>query len=843
MSFPRRARDIRRTAAHVLIGTLTLPIGFLESAVTVPQVFAAEQQVVLSEIQPAGNGFVELLNTGSDTVHLHGWSVWSQSHGEIEELMGDLAPNERRTIETRKLDNRGDRVSLRSSASTIVHQLEYGETATATIVQPEHDQSISWVNGFGFVANTTPTPGSDNQIPATTGAVTGLGIAASSRNPAHAINAETDAAATIEATVPAGATNLTVLLIDQRGHAEATSIDVGTAGHVELTMNARSLADGPIALRAAVTTAGGATMPWTTGNQAMKDIDAPEKPTVITPSDDLTVPTNTTTITGTAEANTTVSVWNETQQLATVTSNGQFSLVTPLTAGKNALSIRATDWAGNASRAVTLPTITSTSTDANSVAAPEQLRARVLTESRVQLTWSMPDDAQAAVHHFAIYGDDRSGTVNFTHPLGETTGTERTFTTASLPKGAHRFAVRAVNAQGNQSLNTNTVTATVAGFQFEQSLRGGQELIDFRPNQPVVVHTSPHTTNRGRMSVESLGNTNPFRVTVPGASVGKYYELLSTNNTVFPLEIRIYYTALDVAAAGVTHERQLTGMRYFDTDSQTWQSFDQTGVNTTDVTVDGTAYAGYFYAVTTHLTTVVGVADVTDPGTPSRLTGEAGDRRVKLTWDTQAEAAGYWIRYRKATNIDTVPYTTAFLSGKEQTSYQVNNLANGTLYEFGVAAEDSAGNVSDFAVIEQTPTASAPTTDFVTPATARLTSSTGSTTTSVAATSGTGGTTTTQQPGTATPADEPSEPADDDGDVRGGTDSQDDTQSARSLVTLLIVLVAAAAGFGGYYGYQWWTARPEDFDEPEPIRTEEQPPKKTERTEKPEKGDRPGGRW
>lgn len=838
MSFPRRARDLRRTAAHVLIGTLTLPIGFLESVSTVPQALAADQQLLISEVQPSGNGFVELVNAGTDAVSLSGWSLWSQSSGEIETLTGNLAAQERRVIETRKLDDRGDHVTLRSGASTIAHYLEYGETATAAVMSPERDQSISWVGTLGFVTNTTPTPGSTNQTPALVSAATSAGIAASSDNPAHAVNDATEHDAVVEATLPLGSTWLTALLIDEQGRTVTNTIATQGATTARVPMRASSLADGQLTVRTAITTAGGAVMPWTTGTQARKDTEAPEKPVVTTPTHDVTVTSNTATVSGTAEANTTVSVWQDAAVLATATSNGEFTIVAPLQPGKNDFTVRTTDWAGNASRTASVPTITSTSLTPGAVPAPLKLRARVLSESRVQLTWELSSEAQVGVHHFSLYGDDRTGTVNLAHPIGQVASNERSFTTMSLPKGTHRFTVRSVNERGDQSLNTDTASATVAGFQFETSLDGGSQLIDFRPDQPVSLQTSSATTNRGQVSVESLGMMNPSGTTLTERSVGKYFEILSTNTTVFPLEIRLYYTTQDLAAASIGNERQLTGIRFFDAASRTWKSFEQTGVNTVDVMANGTAYAGYFYAVTTHLTTVVGVADLTDPGVPEKLTGEAGDRRVKLTWQAPSDATGYWIRYRKATNIDTVPYTTVFVSGTNQTNYLVSNLTNGTLYEFGVAAEDAVGNTSDFAVIEQTPTASAPTTDFITPATARLTSTT---TTTTVAEAGTGSTTTSQPEGTTSDGTE--ESTDDEGDVRGGTDSQDGTQSARSLVTLLIVLVAAAAGFGGYYGYQWWTARPEDFDEPEPIRTEEQPPKKPERAEKPEKGDRPGGRW
>ena len=430
-----------------------------------------------------------------------------------------------------------------------------------------------------------------------------------------------------------------------------------------------------------------------------------------------------------------------------------------------------------------------------------------------------------------------------------------------LLEGANRFKIMATDMAGNESssvsLPTITNTATPAeptptppvpapeatkGEQTKTSIKGGRQLIDLRPDQPITVETGSQTTHHGKLSATSLGHINPTQHALPGVTaVGCFYDITSSNQTVFPLTVRFYYTQAELTAGHVANERQLKGLYYYDAAHAAWTSFEHTTVHTEDVTVDGMAYAGYVEANTSHLTMMVIAADTIAPMKVTNLTAEAGDMRTKLTWNTVSDATGYWVRYRKATSIDTAIYTTVFVSGQQQAWSIISGLANGTLYEFGIATEDAAGNQSDFAVVEQTPTAAGPTTDFITPATAHLTSATSSHTTTTAETTPQSTTSSTNQStDQSTPVQQKEDETPSDGTVKGGSDQKDQTQSARSLVTLLIVLIAAAAGFGGYYGYQWWTARPEEFDEPTEEQTEAQPPKKSERTDK---SDKTGGRW
>lgn len=681
-----------------------------------------------------------------------------------------------------------------------------------------------------------------------TGQITNLLLPATPENPAQTINRITDSSVVITAQVPADAIKFTVVLLDQSGKDASHMTRVKSAGQVMTKINTIALADGLITLKASFETADGTQSPWQTGPQILKDTQKPEQPRITAPLDTLSTPNTSTVITGESATKTTIRALKSHDIIAQTESTGTFSLTVPLMPGSNRFQLVAIDEAGNQSSNINVPNLISTAQEQTAKVLPEptHLHATALSASRVHLSWTVEDTQLSQVDHFVIFSDNGTGTVDFSTPLDITQGNATEFTSATLPQGTYLFVVRSCDRNGLMTTNTNTVSQSVMGEQTKTSIKGGQQLIDFRPEQPVTAQTGSNTTHHGKLSIEPLGRINPNQHALPGTTpVGSFYDIKTNNQTVFPLIIRIYYTTDDLTAAHVVNERQLKGLSYFDLGSATWKSFEQTTVNTTDVINNGIAYAGYVETTTTHLTTIVISADTIAPTKPVNLTAESGDMRTKLTWNSAADTMGYWVRYRKATNIDTVPYTTVFVSGQQQTTFTINGLANGTLYEFGVASEDNSGNQSDFAVVEQTPTATGPTTDFVTPATARLAKATSSrvvTATGTTSQSSATPSSNVQSQEQTTTTQEKQDEAED-GAVKGGTDKKDQTQSARSLVTLLIVLIAAAAGFGGYYGYQWWTARPEEFDEPTEGRAEEQPPKKPEKSEKADKSDRTGGRW
>ncbi|MEK9136856.1 MAG: hypothetical protein AAB393_07010, partial [Bacteroidota bacterium] len=117
-------------------------------------------------------------------------------------------------------------------------------------------------------------------------------------------------------------------------------------------------------------------------------------------------------------------------------------------------------------------------------------------------------------------------------------------------------------------------------------------------------------------------------------------------------------------------------------------------------------FDGYVWAMADHLTPIVASADIAAPDKLSNILATAGDGIVKLTWDREAETAGYMVRYRQGTNYDArIAYETVAVTGGDVTTVTLKGFENGALYEFGVASFDWVGNQSSFTVIEQTPVA------------------------------------------------------------------------------------------------------------------------------------------
>ncbi len=746
----------RTNLSRALIGALAVQASMAQSFIAAPIAQAADQDIVLNELANGSDAFVELYNRGNAEVDLADWTI-SATEGLLATLDGTIDPGERAVF---WLDDDGDRhqdtVSLRSAAGTTVDTVSYGTNTWATLPEPslggalarETDGANRWVS------NAAPTPHFSNAATGTP-RVTSLSVAETDLNPTGMINAATESAADIALGLDRAAAHVTVVAFDAMGDSVDETVD--GSSDTELTLNARTLEDGPLTLRAYAESPTGVMSAWTSAASAHKDTVAPDAPAITTPTAPVVTGSDTATITGMSPADSTLRLYRD-GMILTTKPGGQFSVAAPLTLGLNALTATAADAAWNESDAVALPLIT-------------------------RVTGTVPE----------------------------------------------------------APINDDGIAVT-----------GPDQIIDEVRSDQLWLKTSAETVAGGEIFITNYDSTNPVGTNVAaGTPVGSYYDVSATNASIFPLEIKIYYTAEDLENAGVTSESQLLGLYYYNGTS--WKQFANTAVYPADVRVNGKNFSGYVRAITTHLTPMVIVADTKAPAKPANLTATAKHQAVHLSWEPVADAAGYMVRYRPATNVDTAPYASVFLADGQASSFDVTDLANGTLYEFGVAAEDAAGNLGSYAVVEQTPTGTGPTSDFVTPAHAERQPAV-----TLAGVDAIGGPVNavfdesvrvTQAPaGNDTGVD--GQPVDgddaqggdgaaDDGDIRGGTD-EGETEDSRSLVTILIIVIAAAAGFGGYYAYQWWTAKPEDSaattapkNEPPASKGREKPTKRSERS----------GRW
>lgn len=310
--------------------------------------------------------------------------------------------------------------------------------------------------------------------------------------------------------------------------------------------------------------------------------------------------------------------------------------------------------------------------------------------------------------------------------------------------------------------------------------------------------------------------------------LNKYYDfnIQDKSAITFPVNVKIYFTAQDLLDAGITTE-ELQGMYYWDFGTSTWKLYSDTKIV---MTTERAGYIGYVETNVDHFTPWSIGGDITAPEKPSNFTAATGDSEVTLNWNTVSDANGYYVRYRKATSVDNTSYSTVFISGQSTSSTKVNGLNNGTQYEFGIAVVDNAGNIGDYAVVVQTPTASSSTSSSSGSSTS--TSTTSKIKNAFLGSAQAAGTTSPDQ--TQTPNQDNTQTIQpDNGSTEGtSTDETEGTNWSRIWVTIGILILAAAAGFGGYYGYQWWMGG-----------TEEEKKEVKDDTKKKDNGGKKGGRW
>ncbi|KAA0002539.1 MAG: hypothetical protein FE048_03565, partial [Thermoplasmata archaeon] len=151
-------------------------------------------------------------------------------------------------------------------------------------------------------------------------------------------------------------------------------------------------------------------------------------------------------------------------------------------------------------------------------------------------------------------------------------------------------------------------------------------------------------------------------------SVGKYIDIFIKNESavIWPINITIYYTQKDLDDAGIT-EGQLLGIYFFNESSNEWELYNDTGVNTTDIVVNGKQYAGYAWANIWHLTKLTICGDVKPPQTsyslsPSLPSGENGwyVENVTVTLNAIDDISGVNKIFYRINSGNWIKYTTPF---------------------------------------------------------------------------------------------------------------------------------------------------------------------------------------
>lgn len=757
--------------------------------------------------------FIELYNPTSAQVDLSQWTL-SSSLGTIYTFPGSTTLNANAFTAINfvgQLNDTEDTVTLKNASAASIDAIAYGTKATAHLRAPSAAKSAGRrTNGENtWYGNLTPTSGLTNGTSLVLSPPTSSQVMAGTSNAAHIINRanRSNAILSVQLASSSESTNtVTADLIDANGTVKSSSGSATkSAGSVALngidTTAVTAFIDGTMVVRSFASDATGIQTMYATGTVATRDTIAPENPTgaSIPAQTDLSA-TNIINAATSTKVKTAVSL--PTSSLATdsvrvdltdgavtvsQTASAQAGggLITLQTIGVRSIntqslhdgpiSVKATlfDAAGNPSTTITGATaLKDTALPTGSLLI--NTGATVTNNGTVTLTIGA-SDVGAGVSQMRV-----SNTADFSGTIYEPFATSKTWTLTS-GEGLKTVYLQILDGANNGStISASTILLENDVDQIHlAALATGTQTVRRLPIEVNVTANAPTNLTLARY------RTNPGTALPSGiGSLGSYVEIGVTDQTKlsFPVLLKLYYTVGDLAFAGVTDERQLQGLGFFDQTTQTWKLFSSTGAATADVTVDGQAFAGYLFANADHLTPITGFVDTTPPPAPTSISATVGDSTIELAWSAVSDTTAYVVRYRPA---GTTGFTSVTVSNTT-TRTKITNLTNGTSYEFGVASQDSAGNTSAFTSTTATPNTPEALTKAAEPLVVQAPS---------APIQRPRPTPTAQPIVTPTPEPTPT-PNDDNGD-----------NTNRFLTLLAVILIVAGAGIAGYYGYQWWAGR------------------------------------
>ncbi len=785
----------------------------------------------MSKPQAGTPEFIELYNSTTAPVDLTGWAIATQTGGVVytfpaNALLGS-AGYAKLTF-TGQLGDSNDTLTLKNNRGADIDWVRYGQGMTAQISAPVAGKSAGRLSDGGdhWYANLTASGGSSNAAASSGAAIPSLAqsvwVKAGSGNRAHIINRSNMAEmyfSVMSADTAVATETVTGELLDRYGVLKAASA-FNAAGANTLTVGAinttasPALSDGAVVVRATVTSTNGIVTAYTYGPTAGRDTVAPAAATAaqVIGTDGLSennVINSQTVHAALVRVSLPTSSIN-TDQVRVSLSDGIHSASTDAainqSGGTLTTSVDATgindgvtyvqawlvDSAGNLS-AVFNGQVATKDTIAPDGTVTINGGSTVTTGTTVSLAIAA-SDIGTGVSQMRL-----ANTNDFAGASFETFATSKTWTL--LPgEGLRTVYVQFKDGAGNMSPARNVLSSNEGLILVEQdaqsislvSLATGTQVVRQLPAEATVTATSP--TNLTFASY----TTNPGGTVPSGtAQVGRFVEIGAGDPTkvTFPVIVKIYYTANDLSAAGVTSETQLQGVAFADLHDNTWKLYPTTSVTTADISVDGQNYAGFAYAVADHLTPMTIVADTTAPVVPADVNVTASNHQVVVSWLATADATNYVVRYRRGLGA----FNSVVVSGDTH-RVTITNLINGAAYEIQIASRDAFGNTSSFVGSTVTPT------DAANPAPV----ATGTGTVITAPSSG--GSTSTNTPTikpTASPSPTPTStvtisPT----PTPNPTDEEDSASASNYLVVLAVLIIAVGAGTAGWYGYQWWVTRP-----------------------------------
>ncbi|WP_191602171.1 Ig-like domain-containing protein [Marinomonas algicola] len=294
---------------------------------------------------------------------------------------------------------------------------------------------------------------------------------ASDSGTSNSDNITNDTTATLTGTTEA---NATVTLFDTNGVTSLGSVTADGSGNWSITSS--TLTEGNHTLTTKATDAAGNTSVASSGLTVTIDTAAPSAPSVADLADasdsgssnsDNITSTTTPTLTGTAEAGASVTLYdtNGVTSLGSVTADGSgnWSITSStLTEGNHTLTTKATDAAGNVSVASSALTVTIDTAAPN---APSVADLADASDSGSSNSDNITSDTTPTVTGTAEAGAsvtlyDTDGTTSLSSVTADGSG-NWSITSSALTDGAHTLTTKATDAAGNVSVASSALTVTI----------------------------------------------------------------------------------------------------------------------------------------------------------------------------------------------------------------------------------------------------------------------------------------------------------------------------------------------------------------------------------------------
>jgi len=244
------------------------------------------------------------------------------------------------------------------------------------------------------------------------------------------------------------------------------------------------------------------------------------------------------------------------------------------------------------------------------------------------------------------------------------------------------FTVTLEVTDNNGSTDSFTKEIITRKIYKKTTYAGNETTLDFLNETQTILSITTTTPTNVTMSKYSQNPTGK-NIYNNISNLENYIDITVEKESViqWPVFIKMYYTQENLANSHVT-KNQLIGIYFWDNSTMEWNSYDNTGVNTSD---NQNGYEGYCWAQVWHLTTLVQAGDTEPPMKVEGLTvSNAHNGRLNLIWGTGTD--NVQIHHYK------IYRNSIFLINRTSTSYQDIGLVNGQSYTYRVSAVDTSGN-------------------------------------------------------------------------------------------------------------------------------------------------------